>query len=215
MTDSIELPILIVGTTAAGRAAVGALQLKNRFIYGYLSLDANEHRAEIDDLPVLGGTANPELRAIFTDGKADYVIAVLKAASRLNLMRELLDLSKKLPLTVVHPAAWVDDSADLAAGCLVGAGSLIGAGVRIEACCQLGLGVSVDTEAVLASACTLGAGAVVGSGAQLGNHVSVGAGAIIGSNVRVGDGCVIAPGAVVLRDCDAGTQLVGNPAQPL
>jgi sugar O-acyltransferase (sialic acid O-acetyltransferase NeuD family) len=215
MTESSELPVLIVGTTAAGRAAAAALQLKGRFIYGYLTLDANENRAEIDDLPILGQTNHPELQAIFTDGKTDYWVAVTDASLRLSLMRELLGLSKKLPLCVVHPTAWVDESADLAAGSLIGPGCLVGAGSKLEACCHLGLGVAIDAEVTLGSACTLGAGVVIGSGAHVGNHVFIGAGAVVGAGVRVGDGATIAPGAVVLRNADAGSQLVGNPAQPL
>lgn len=213
MADNQDLPVLILGVSPAGRTAASILILRERFIYGYLSLDPNETRAELDDLPILGALSNPELRGVLEGKKAEYFVAAPLAAQRESLMREMIALTQLLPLNVVHPAATMDATADLAAGNLIGAGAVIGAGVRMEAVNVLGMGVLVEAEVVIGAGCAFGAGAVVGAGARLGSRLHVGAGAVIQAGVQIGDEAVIAPGAVVLRDVAAGEQVVGNPAQ--
>lgn len=79
----------------------------------------------------------------------------------------------------IHPAAVVDEGAQIGEGCWVGPGAVVESGV------QLGAGVFVGPR------CVVGREARLGAGSRLL------AGVYVGPCVRIGARCVIQPGAVV------------------
>lgn len=125
-----------------------------------------------------------------------------------------LAAAKLLPVTLVHPRAWVAATADLAEGCQILAMSAISEETRLGPHCIVNTGASIDHE------CRLGAGVHVMPGAVLAGMVEVGDFATIGSNatvlprIRIGAGAMVGAGAVVTRDVADGVVVVGSPARP-
>lgn len=117
--------------------------------------------------------------------------------------------------TVVHPRAFVDDSAELGEGAQVLAGAVVGAGARV------GEDAIVNTSAVVEHDCTVGAHSHVATGALLagdtavGESTHVGLGARVIQGIAIGSWCVIGAGAVVLTDVPDGATAVGIPARLL
>jgi len=115
--------------------------------------------------------------------------------------------------TLVHPTAFVAESAR------VGAGSVVLAQAAVCARAELGECVIVNTAASVDHECVLGPGVHIGPGARLAGYVSVGAGTFVASGatiaprVCVGGGSVIGAGAVVVRDVPSGVVAYGNPAR--
>jgi sugar O-acyltransferase (sialic acid O-acetyltransferase NeuD family) len=115
-------------------------------------------------------------------------------------------------LTVVHPTAYVADSAGLGAGAQV----LAHACVAVD--CRLGEGTIVNTSASVDHECALGDGVHVGPGAILaglvtaGDGAFVGAGAVVLPRIRIGSRSKVGAGAVVTRDVPDGALVYGNPA---
>lgn len=99
--------------------------------------------------------------------------------------------------SVVFALASVTTNVTLGKHVHVGRNSAIGHDVVLEDC------VSIMPSAVLSGNVRVGRGAYVGTGALVRQGVSIGAGATVGM------------GAVVLRDVEAGTTVVGNPARPI
>ena len=86
------------------------------------------------------------------------------------------------PRPVVHPTAWVDDSARIGEGVSIGAFTFIGEGVTIG------------------NGSVVGAHCVVESGAEIGEHCLIHSGCVVRERVRIGRRCVLQNNAVVGSD---------------
>ncbi len=85
------------------------------------------------------------------------------------------------PKAVIHPAAHVSDTAEIADNCTIDAGAVIGDGAQIGANCWIGAHAVIGRGVKLGDGCTIGAHATI-SHALIGNHVRVYPGARIGQD---------------------------------
>ena len=116
---------------------------------------------------------------------------------------------------VVHPSAWIADSASLGEGSVVFAHSVIQPDARLGRHVVVNTGASVDHD------CDVGDFAHIAPGAGLGGNVKVGAGCLIGigavvaPGVSVGPWSVVGAGAAVVSEVGPSTTVVGVPARVL
>jgi sugar O-acyltransferase (sialic acid O-acetyltransferase NeuD family) len=126
----------------------------------------------------------------------------------------VLDQNEKL-VSVVHPNAWVSDSAR------IGSGTFVSSGAQINAKAEIGKSVIVNTSAVVEHECSIGDFVHIAPGAVLSGNVSVGKGAFIGANsvikqgITIGENVLIGAGSVILEDVESDTKVVGNPGRVL
>lgn len=132
--------------------------------------------------------------------------------ARLEVMNDLMGVGLK-PITIVHPKAYLSDSAQLSDGVQILAMAAVSTDVK------LGKGVIINTSASVDHDCELSDGVHIAPGAHLageifvGKNVFVGTGAVILPRTYIGDDSIIGAGAVVLNDVDNGSVVVGNPAK--
>ncbi|MFJ6672969.1 NeuD/PglB/VioB family sugar acetyltransferase [Actinosynnema sp. NPDC091369] len=210
---SAPRPLLLVGGGGLAREVLAAVRLLPSLWrpVGALDDDPARHGADLDGLPVLGGTD------LVRSTDAAVVVCVANAhrpRGRLDLVARL-DLPDERWATVVHPAASV------AVGAEVGPGSVLLAGAVVTAPLRLGAHVVAMPHVLITHDDEVGDGVTFAGRASLGGAVRVGEAAYLGQGsavregVTIGAGAVVGMGSVVLADVPAGEVWAGNPARRL
>lgn len=114
----------------------------------------------------------------------------------------------------------------------IGEGTTIGAyadiGGVVGRDCKIQCHVSIPPGTIIGDRVFVGPGARIANdkhpslsqaftpqGTVIEDDVVIGMGALIGPGLHIGRGAVIGMGAVVVKDVEAGTTVIGNPARPI
>jgi sugar O-acyltransferase (sialic acid O-acetyltransferase NeuD family) len=181
-------------------------------LIGLLDDRSELHGNEILGLPVIGSvdtaTQYDESDFVVSTGtEYDYF-------SRKHIVQRL-GLAPHRYATLVHPAVSLPRSATLGPGCVVFAGVVITASVRIESHVLMLPGVILTHDNVVEDYVILGLGALCGGNVVIREGAYVGPGAIIREERKVGRWSFIGAGAMVEKDVADGVVAVGSPAKPL
>lgn len=114
---------------------------------------------------------------------------------------------------IVDPRAVVMPSAQIGAGCVVLAGSIINAAARLGEHVSIYTNAVVEHDDVLADFCSLAPGAVLGGTVTVGQRSFIGLNAGVIHHVKISDDVVVGAGSIVVADCAGGTVVGGNPAR--
>lgn len=181
----------------------------------------------LDDNPDLWGpTLGPTLGGAPVVGGLEDVKryddhAVVVCAGRGTVRRRLVERLSDVGVgadrfaSVVHPSVSVPDS------CIVGAGTILLAGVVLTADVRLGSHVVAMPHVTFTHDDVVDDYATLAAGVSLGGGVHVGTGAYLGMNSCVREGLTIGPdstlgmGAALVQDLPAGQTWAGVPARPL
>jgi len=207
--------LLVIGAGGSAGGICWMLQDINRDgerwrLRGFLDDDATKHGTLIWGAPVLGPLEEvvrfPSAKLVI--GMAHYQRPRIRTeiASRLGLPPDRY-------ATLVDPAAVVSPDATLGRGCLVFRSAFIGDGARLADHVFVSPSVLISHHVVVNDGATLAPGANLCGGSSLGSGAYAGAGSIVKDGVRVGAGAVLAVGSVVVRDVEAETMVIGNPAR--
>lgn len=161
--------------------------------------------------PVLGNT-NALLASLETF--SGVAIAIGNNVIRFEKLNQLREQGAILPV-IVHPQAVISRYASLGEGSVVCAGVLVNADARIGAAAILNTGSTVDHDCVLADAVHISPGANLAGGVSVADCSWVGIGASVKQLVTIGSNVMIGAGSVVLKDVSSDCVIAGNPAKPL
>jgi sugar O-acyltransferase (sialic acid O-acetyltransferase NeuD family) len=207
MTDYV-----LVGGGAFAREIFGwfkpGLASGDRFA-GYLDDGDNPLRAMSYDLPQLGAIAGFKPAA-----EHRLVMALTDPAGKTAVAAVLMAAGGRFA-TLVHPRAWVTDTAK------VGSGVVIGPFADISADAQVGDFSTINGYSSVGHDARLGAYSTLSGYVDLTGYVKVGSACFFGSGARVlpsvtvGDGCTVGAGAVVVRNVPDGATVYAAPARKL
>lgn len=197
--------VAVIGAGSHGRCVVAALRAAGR--EPTVVFDDSESLWGTDCLGV--GVAGPIESARRHAGPA--VIAIGSNAARARIAGAL-DLDW---VTVVHPFAWVDPTAELGAGTVVMAGGVIHTGARIGVHAIISIRASISHDAVVGDFSLISPASHIGAHATLGTGVFMGAASAANNEVTIGDWSVVGMGAIALCDVPGLVIVAGVPARIL
>jgi sugar O-acyltransferase (sialic acid O-acetyltransferase NeuD family) len=149
----------------------------------------------------------------FDWGKAhSYILGVGSNKIRVKIAEKVRMKGGKC-LTIIHPHASV--SSDL----ILGSGSFIARNAAVNPMVQIGHNVILNTSCSIDHECTIGNNVHIAPGAVLAGNVTVHDSAFIGANsvvkegLTIGENAIIGAGSVILKNVEANTVVVGNPAK--
>lgn len=159
-----------------------------------------------------------ELFGIMVDSTMDSLIdfsgfvhlAIGNNQARQHIIKSLN--SKISLLTIIHPAAIIAKSAQVAPGSFVAAKAILAPDSQIGQGCIINHGAVVDHEVKVGDCSHIAPNSTLGGQVTVGNGVLIGAGAVVLPGVTIGDGAIVAAGAVVLRDVKEYSTVKGVPA---
>ena len=199
-----ENRLLIYGAGGHGRSLAALIQKMGGYkLMGFID-DGRSIGEEVLGLPVLGG--REKLAELAKEGirlAVNGVGGIGNLKSRLDVYDLLAQSGFHCP-TVLHPTAFIEDSAVLGEGCQVMPLSYIG--TQVEACfgCIINTGAIVSHDCQLADYVNLSPGATLAGGVIIGEGSLVGMRATVNLNVRIGRRALIGNGATVKADVPDG-----------
>jgi acetyltransferase EpsM len=192
--------ILIYGGGGHGKAVIDLLRSLGTYHLVGVVDDGMSVDESVMDLPVLGGQA--ALAGMYGQGvrlAVNAVGGIGNVAIRIQVFQALAQAGFTCP-AVVHPAAWVEPSASLAAGVQVFPHAYVGSQVRVGYGTIVNTGVIVSHECVLGEYVNLSPGAVLAGGVQVGEAALVGMGVTVNLQVQIGAGARIGNSATIKAD---------------
>jgi sugar O-acyltransferase (sialic acid O-acetyltransferase NeuD family) len=189
--------IIIYGGGGHGKSCLDLLQALNVYrVVGFVD-DGIPTNQQIMGLPVLGGSEIlPELYAQGVRLAVNAVGGIGDLTPRIRVFGNLARAGFASP-AIVHPTAFVEQSARLAPGvqifphayvgseAQVGFGSIVNTGAIVSHDCQLGEIVNISPGAILAGEVTIGRQALIGMGATINLMTKIGPGARVGNGATV------------------------------
>jgi sugar O-acyltransferase (sialic acid O-acetyltransferase NeuD family) len=194
----VDLPKMVIyGGGGHGRSLIDLVRSLGTFDLVGVIDDGLPAGTKVLGLPVLGGAGH--LAGLVEQGirlAVNAVGGVGDIQSRIRVFGHILEAGFDCP-TLVHPTAFVEDSARLADGvqllphAYVGSEAEIGFGVIVNTGALVSHDCKIEAYASLAPGAVLAGGVKVGEAAAIGMGVTVNLNLSIGARARVGNSAVV------------------------
>jgi|SRR5690606_731514 len=143
------------------------------------------------------------------DEGEDCVMAIGNNEIRKKLV---LSLNNRF-IRLINPSANISRSSSIEEGTVVMAGVTINAQSRVGKHCIINTNSSIDHDCFLSDYVHLSPNVALAGNVTIGEGTHVGIGACIIQGVKIGKWCTIGGGTVVIRDVPDGATVVGNPGR--
>lgn len=197
--------VFVLGAGGHAKVVVSALLKADAKITGIYDDDPAKQGTDVLRVAVLGAVS--ELH----DAKGG--ICVIGVGDNLTRRQIAARFSSLEWLTVIHPSAYVHESASVGPGTVVFAGAVIQPGACIGRHCIINTGATVDHDCVIGDFCHVAPGCNLGGAVALAEGVFMGIGSVAIQNASVGAWTTVGAGAAVVTDLPDHVVAVGVPAR--
>jgi sugar O-acyltransferase (sialic acid O-acetyltransferase NeuD family) len=204
--------LFIFGAGGHGREVAWLAQevLGKVAVYSFL-VDKREYLLDsVNGVPV-------QLLCDIKVGEADqFVVALGDPSLRRKATKNCL-MAGLFPTTLVHPRVEMSSFAEIGAGSVICAGSIITTNVVLGNHVHVNVGCTISHDVRIGDFATLSPGVHVSGNVEIGAGAFIGTGANIingksGQPLLIGEGAVVAAGACVTKTVEAGALVAGVPA---
>lgn len=116
---------------------------------------------------------------------------------------------------IVHPRAYLDQSAKIGPGTIILEGAVAQADVAIRRHVIVSANVTISHDSIVESYAQLWPGVVLAGSVRVGEGANLETGALVIPNISIGAWALLGPRAVVLRDVPENAHMEGLPARPI
>ena len=188
-----ERTLLVVGAGGHGKAVAEAALLSGSWQRIVFADDRWPELKEWAGWPVVAKGADiVHLRA-----SVQGAIAAIGNNGLRSRFVQAIDAAGLPLVSIIHPRAYVSDSALLGAGVAIMACAMVGTDARLGKAAIVNASATVDHDAALGDFAHLGVGVQLAGGVLIGARAWLQAGCCAGYGVKVADDAVLAPGAVL------------------
>ncbi|MEN3001406.1 MAG: acetyltransferase [Armatimonadota bacterium] len=199
--------LLVIGAGGHAKVGISTARALGYTVAAIYDDDPAKWGKQLMGVPIVGG-----IQQAIKDFK-NFTGAIVAIGDN-RTRRQITSCLDGLPwLTLIHPYAWVDPTAQIGAGSLVCAGAVVQAETYIGSHGIINTSASVDHDCVLGDFVHVAPGARLAGGVQVGEGTLLGVGCSVLPNRKIGAWSVIGAGAVVVDDIPEGVIVAGVPAR--
>lgn len=142
------------------------------------------------------------------------IIAIGNNRTRLEKMNMFEEMGFQFP-PIIHPSCVVSKSARIGNGTVLCAGVIVNALSEIGRACIINTAATIDHQCILDDGVHVSPGANLAGGVRVGQECWIGLGAAIKQCTTIGDRSIVGMGSVVIRDVPPDVTVVGSPAKEI
>lgn len=187
--------------------AINKLNPTYRFI-GILDDNPSVQGTKLRDIPVVGVLTDAKK---FSNAKFVFGIGSLKTRTIREEILNRTGLTSEDFVTIAHPSAVIDRTANVGHGCIFHSGVVIGNDAVIEPFSIIAVNSAIGPYVKIGSFSMITSLVLVLTGAEIGKMVFIGSHSLITEKVKVGDYTMVGVGTIVSRNIDSGLFVLGNP----
>lgn len=198
-------PLMIIGCGGHGRVVADIVRARNDTLAGFL----DDNFATTPSDVAVTGPVHSEIRRLIATHR--FVVGIGSSNVRRKLSEAVLAAGGELA-TLFHPSAIIAPDILVGAGTVVMAGVIVNVGTHIGRFAVLNTGCIVDHDNVVEDNVHVSPGCSLAGNVTCKMDSFIGTGASIIPRVTIGEGAYVAAGATVTRDVPPHVLVAGCPA---
>lgn len=201
----VESSVIVMGGGGHAKVVISTLHAAGYRVSGVFDDDVEKIGQKILGVEILG-----TLNDVPDTSKAAGVIAVGDNHTRARIVSRFPSIQW---VSVVHPQAYVAETAEIGCGTVVFAGAIIQPGSVIGEYVIINTGATVDHDCVIEDFVHIAPGCHLAGGVHLGTGAFLGIGSAVIPYKKVGTWAIVGAGGVVTKDLPDGVCATGIPAR--
>ena len=204
--------IVVIGCGGHSRFVISMILNNKLSIKGLLDTKQDFDESEI----ILGYRVIGNLdlaNSLYHEGFRYAVIAIGDNKLRQQIYQKLIDIGFNIP-NIVHSSAYIEDSASLGEGNVIGPNAVIGSKVKIGNNNIINSGAIIEHQSDLGNGNHISLSAVLCGNVIIGNNTFIGANCTVIENISICDNVVIGAGTSIINNIEKeGSLMVGSKAR--
>lgn len=143
---------------------------------------------------------------------SNAIVAIGNNHNRLTWLTTLEQAGYKIPV-IIHPSSILSGFCEIESGTVVLAGVVVNANARIAKGCILNTSSTIDHDCVIGNGVHISPGTNISGTVTINDFSWLGVGSKIVNNITIGSNVIVAAGAVVINDIPDSVMVAGVPAQ--
>lgn len=200
--------IIVIGGGGFAKETLWLANDCNRRVRGVLDDNTDMHGEVLQGATVLGSV---DSWTDYTD--CEFVVAIGNPRIRQKVVNAMLSIGKPSFATLVHPTVRYSNTVSFKQGCIICAGCIFTADVKIGEHNIINLNVTVGHECEFSPFVTVAPMVAVSGNVTAHELVEVGTGAAIRQGVTLERGSMLGMGGVLTKSMQENAVFIGNPAK--